>query len=142
MQTSIPVITPRWNACDNSSNVAISPYRVHFWEIKIHVCKHKRHIERILNYKVKLYFDKKKWCSPEHAESSFSDSKLISFQKKHTPVQKIIYSTSLMQEGVFSLVYARVLMFLKTTSWIIPELKRLQNYNNFWVMYGHVFTNQ
>ena len=85
----------------------------------------------------------KKWCSPEHAESSFSDSKLISFQKKkHTPVQKIIYSTSLMQEGVFSLVYARVLMFLKTTSWIILELKRLQNYNNYWVMYGHVFTNQ
>ena len=36
-----------------------------------------------------------------------------------------------MQEGVFSLVYARVLVFLKTTSWIILELKRLQNYNNF-----------
>ena len=116
MQTSIPVITPRWNACDNSSNVAISPYRVHFWEIKIHVCKHKRHIERILNYKVKLHFDKKMMQPWTCRKFVFWQQIDFIPKKKHTPVQKIIYSTSLMQEGVFSLVYARVLMFLKTTS--------------------------
>lgn len=136
------MITPRWNACDNSSNVAISPYKVHFWEIKIHVCKHKRHIEGILNYNVKLHFDKKMMQPWTCRKFVFWQQIDFIPKKKDTPVQKIIYSTSLMQEGVFSLVYARVLMFLKTTSWIILELKRLQNYTNYWVMYGNVFNNQ